>query len=58
MQLGGDAVYFGKRVEKAALGDAKHSIEAADLTRTVRLMNLASLLALGLGVLARFVVFL
>lgn len=58
VQLGGDAVYFGKRVEKAALGDAKHSIEAADLTRIVRLMNLASLLALGLGVLARFVVFL
>lgn len=53
VQLGGNAVYFGKTVEKAALGDAARSVEAADLSRVVRLMNLASLLALGLGSLAR-----
>lgn len=53
VQLGGNAVYFGKTVEKAALGDASRPVEAADLSRVVRLMNLASLLALGLGCLAR-----
>lgn len=56
VQLGGDASYFGKTVKKAALGDKKREIEAADLARTVELMNLASLLALGLGVLARLAV--
>ncbi len=53
VQLGGDAVYFGRRVEKAALGDALRPVEDADIRRAVRLMDLASLLALGLGVLAR-----
>lgn len=53
VQLGGDAVYFGKTVEKAALGDASRPVEDADLERVTRLMNLASLLALGLGSLAR-----
>lgn len=53
VQLGGDASYFGKTVQKAALGEEKRVIETADLARTVRLTNLASLLALGLGVLAR-----
>lgn len=56
VQLGGNAVYFGKTVEKAALGDARRPVETADLARTVRLMNTASLLALGLGVLARVVI--
>lgn len=53
VQLGGNAVYFGKTVEKAALGDAARPVETADLSRVVRLMNLASLLALALGSLAR-----
>ena len=56
IQLGGDAVYFGKTVKKAALGDPLRPIEAGDVARTVRLMNLASLLALGLGVLVRLAV--
>lgn len=53
VQLGGNAVYFGKTVEKAALGDAARPVEPADLGRVVQLMNLASLLALVLGSLAR-----
>lgn len=53
VQLGGNAVYFGKTVEKAALGDAARPVEPADLGRVVRLMNLASLLVLVLGSLAR-----
>lgn len=53
VQLGGNAVYFGKLEEKAALGDALRPVETADIGRMVRLMNLASLLALALGALAR-----
>lgn len=56
IQLGGDAVYFGKTVKKAALGDPLRPIDAGDVARTVWLMNLASLLALGLGVLVRLAV--
>ncbi len=53
VQLGGDAVYFGKTVKKAPMGDADRSVEAADIGRTVRMMRLASILALGLGMLTR-----
>ncbi|BCR03749.1 cobalamin biosynthesis protein CobD [Desulfuromonas versatilis] len=51
VQLGGPAIYFGARVEKPTLGDADRPITVAGYRAMVRLMYLASLLALGLGVL-------
>ncbi|MDY0267586.1 adenosylcobinamide-phosphate synthase CbiB [Trichloromonas sp.] len=50
VRLGGAAVYFGIRVEKATLGDDAHPVSVADYHAAVRLMYLTSLLALGLAV--------
>lgn len=46
VQLGGDAVYFGKTVKKAALGDPGRPIAKADIGRACDLMTMASVLAL------------
>lgn len=46
VQLGGDAVYFGKTVHKATLGDPGRQITKADIGRACDLMTMASVLAL------------
>lgn len=58
VQLAGDAAYFGKTVKKATLGDDSRPIERADIGHTVLMMNIASLLALGVGVVIRVLGFL
>ncbi len=47
IQLGGPNTYFGERVEKPWIGDARRAIAFSDIPRAIRLMNTASLLALG-----------
>ena len=46
IQLGGEAWYFGKRYEKAPLGDALRPCEAADIRRANRMMLCGSVLLL------------
>ncbi len=46
LRLAGPAVYFGKLVDKPAIGDAVRAIEPADIARANRLMMAASVLAL------------
>ncbi|MDW6004584.1 adenosylcobinamide-phosphate synthase CbiB [Vibrio mangrovi] len=46
IQLGGPNDYFGQRVEKPWIGDNKRPLERDDIQRTIRLMYLASILAL------------
>ena len=58
VQLAGDAVYFGKVVPKATLGDPRRPIERADIGRTARLMTAASVLALLLGCALRALIIL
>ena len=55
VQLGGDAVYFGKTHKKATLGDANRQICKADIGRTCDLMTMASVLALVLGCTVRLI---
>ncbi len=55
IQLGGDAVYFGKAVEKPLLGDPGRSITKSDIVRACDLMTMASVLALVLGCMLRLV---
>ncbi len=50
VQLGGPATYFGQKVAKPTLGDAKRPVTIATYKAMVRLMYLTSFLALGLGV--------
>ncbi len=50
VQLGGPATYFGQKVAKPTLGDAKRPVTIASYRAMVRLMYLTSFLALGLGV--------
>ena len=56
MQLAGPASYFGQRYEKPYIGDAVRPIEPEDILRANRNMYAASLLALCLGLVTRFVV--
>jgi len=51
VQLGGAAVYFGKRVEKPTLGDPDGPVTVAGYRAMVRLMYLTSFFTLLLGVL-------
>ncbi|CAI1684909.1 adenosylcobinamide-phosphate synthase CbiB [Serratia fonticola] len=46
VRLGGPNNYFGQRVEKPWIGEARREIELADIPRSTRLMMTASLLAL------------
>lgn len=48
VRLGGPNDYFGQRVEKPWIGDNQRAIEVDDIPRTIRLMWVASLLALAL----------
>lgn len=50
IQLGGPAVYFGSAVDKPTLGDADRVTNIDRYRAMVRLMYMASILALGLGV--------
>jgi len=56
LQLGGDAVYFGKPVHKPTIGDALREPEREDIRRAIRLMERASVAALVLLVLIHFAV--
>ncbi|MGY5956367.1 adenosylcobinamide-phosphate synthase CbiB [Kosakonia sp. BK9b] len=54
VRLGGPNNYFGERVEKPWIGDERRAIDADDIPRTIRLMWVASTLALALFVLVRY----
>ncbi|WP_298036406.1 adenosylcobinamide-phosphate synthase CbiB [uncultured Desulfuromonas sp.] len=51
VRLGGPAVYFGQTVEKASLGDGAGPVTAGSYRAMIRILYLASSLALGLGLL-------
>ncbi len=53
IRLGGPNDYFGERVEKPWIGDAQRSISVDDISRTIRLMWVASTLALALFIAVR-----
>lgn len=55
IQLGGDAWYFGRRVEKAALGDTGRLCEAEDILRANRMMLRAGVLLLAACAALRFI---
>ncbi len=50
IQLAGDAVYFGKHMEKPFIGDPDRLIDRNDIARAERLMTGASLIMLALGI--------
>ena len=54
IQLGGPNDYFGQRVEKPWIGDATRDIAVDDISRTIRLMWVASTLALALFMATRY----
>lgn len=54
IRLGGPNDYFGQRVEKPWIGDALHEVTDDDIPRTLRLMWVASTLALLLFALIRY----
>ena len=53
VQLAGPASYFGKMVDKPAIGDPKRPVEAADIGRANKMLYGAAGLALGAGLLGR-----
>ena len=55
VQLAGPASYFGKRVDKPAIGDPGRPVEPEDIARANRTLYAAGGLALGAGLLARAV---
>lgn len=55
VQLAGPASYFGKRVDKPAIGDPGWPVEPEDIARANRTLYAAGGLALGAGLLARAV---
>lgn len=54
VRLGGPNDYFGQRVEKPWIGDARRAIAIDDISRTIRLMWVASTLALLLFMAVRY----
>lgn len=54
IRLGGPNDYFGQRVEKPWIGDARRDIAIDDIPQTIRLMWVASTLALLLFMAVRF----
>ena len=54
IRLGGPNDYFGQRVEKPWIGDAVRDIAVDDIARTIRLMWVASSLALALFIGVRY----
>ena len=55
VQLAGPASYFGKRVDKPAIGDPGRPVEPEDIARANRTLYAAGGLALGAGLLAKAV---
>ena len=55
VQRAGPASYFGKRVDKPAIGDPGRPVEPEDIARANRTLYAAGGLALGAGLLARAV---
>lgn len=53
IRLGGDAVYFGKLVQKPTIGEAKRECEPKDIGRAVRLMLCTAVLGLLVVILIR-----
>lgn len=51
LQLGGPAVYFGQRVEKPSFGDAGQRVSSRHYQQLVKLLYLATLLAVLLGLI-------
>lgn len=49
--LGGDAVYFGNKVRKPKLGESDRRPESSDILRTVRMMDRAYGMGVGLFIL-------
>ncbi|MCL6591327.1 MAG: adenosylcobinamide-phosphate synthase CbiB [Firmicutes bacterium] len=49
VRLGGTNIYFGRPVEKPAIGDALKDLELRDIPDTVKIMWMASFLALAIG---------
>ncbi|WP_436856396.1 adenosylcobinamide-phosphate synthase CbiB [Citrobacter tructae] len=56
IRLGGPNDYFGERVEKPWIGDATRNVTVDDISRTIRLMWVASTLALVLFLVTRWLV--
>ena len=56
IRLGGPNTYFGERVDKPWMGDEQRPIEQEDIRRTIRLMYVASTLALVLFALVSWLV--
>lgn len=56
IRLGGPNDYFGERVDKPWIGDAQRDISIDDISRTIRLMWVASTLALALFMVTRWLV--
>lgn len=54
IRLGGPNDYFGQRVEKPRIGDAVRDIAVDDISRTIRLMWVASSPALALFIGVRY----
>ncbi|WP_260863469.1 adenosylcobinamide-phosphate synthase CbiB [Citrobacter sp. Marseille-Q6884] len=54
IRLGGPNDYFGERVEKPWIGDAQRDISVDDISQTIRLMWVASTLALVLFIALRW----
>lgn len=54
ISLGGPNDYFGERVEKPWIGDAQRDISVDDISHTIRLMWVASMLALALFIALRW----
>lgn len=57
VRLAGDAVYFGKLVEKPTIGDDLRPVEAEDIPRACRLLYCTSLLCLALCAGGRALIF-
>lgn len=56
IRLGGPNDYFGERVEKPWIGDSQRTISVDDISQTIRLMWVASTLALALFLVTRWLV--
>ncbi|QMI05617.1 adenosylcobinamide-phosphate synthase CbiB [Citrobacter sp. RHB25-C09] len=56
IRLGGPNDYFGERVEKPWIGDATRNVTVDDISRTIRLMWVASTLVLVLFLVTRWLV--
>lgn len=57
IRLGGSAYYFGKLVEKPAIGDGTRPVEAKDIPRANKLMYVSAILMLLLSVLVRGILY-